>query len=65
MTPSPFQNASAWIDAENAQDPNTEIDQSQSHPKELLYCLQSTTYLSLENATRNLPNGSCGLSKMA
>lgn len=37
MTPSPFQNASAWIDAENAQDPNTEIDQSQSHPKELLY----------------------------
>ena len=37
MTPSPFQNASAWIDAENAQDPNTEIEQSQSHPKELLY----------------------------
>jgi len=37
MTPTPFQNASAWIDAENAQDPNTEIDQSQSQPKELLY----------------------------
>jgi hypothetical protein len=37
MTPTPFQNASAWIDAENAQDPNTEKDRSQSHPKELLY----------------------------
>jgi hypothetical protein len=33
----PFQNASAWIDAENAQDPNIEIYQSNSFPKELLY----------------------------
>jgi hypothetical protein len=33
----PFQNASAWIDAENAQDPNTEIYQSKTYPKELLY----------------------------
>jgi hypothetical protein len=31
----PFQNASAWIDAANAQDPNSEIYQSQSYPKEL------------------------------
>ncbi|WP_310379162.1 DUF4202 domain-containing protein [Flavobacterium sp.] len=37
MTTTPFQNASAWIDAENAQDPNIEIDQSKSFPKELLY----------------------------
>ncbi len=33
----PFQNASLWIDAENAQDPNQEIYQSQTYPKELLY----------------------------
>ncbi len=33
----PFQNASAWIDAENAQDPNSEIYQYNSYPKELLY----------------------------
>lgn len=33
----PFQNASQWIDAENAQDPNSEIYQSNSFPKELLY----------------------------
>jgi hypothetical protein len=33
----PFQNASAWIDAENAQDPNSEFYQSISYPKELLY----------------------------
>ncbi|MBC7607012.1 MAG: DUF4202 domain-containing protein [Burkholderiales bacterium] len=33
----PFQNATAWIDAENAQDPNSEIYQSNSYPKELLY----------------------------
>ena len=33
----PFQNASVWIDAENAQDPNSEIYQSKSFPKELLY----------------------------
>ncbi|MFA9187641.1 DUF4202 domain-containing protein [Flavobacterium sp. FBOR7N2.3] len=33
----PFQNASARIDAENAQDPNSEIFQSKSYPKELLY----------------------------
>jgi hypothetical protein len=33
----PFQIASAWIDAENAQDPNSELYQSNSYPKELLY----------------------------
>lgn len=33
----PFQKASTWIDAENAQDPNSEIYQSKTHPKELLY----------------------------
>jgi hypothetical protein len=37
MTMTPFQNASAWIDAENAQDPNSEIYQSETYPKELLY----------------------------
>jgi hypothetical protein len=37
MTMTPFQNASAWIDAENAQDPNSEIYQSKTYPKELLY----------------------------
>ncbi|TDD94297.1 DUF4202 domain-containing protein [Flavobacterium cellulosilyticum] len=33
----PFQNASQRIDAENAQDPNSEIVQSKTYPKELLY----------------------------
>lgn len=33
----PFQKASTWIDAENAQDPNNEINQSKTYPKELLY----------------------------
>ena len=33
----PFQKASEWIDAENAQDPNIEIDQNTEYPKELLY----------------------------
>lgn len=33
----PFQNASQWIDAENAQDPNIEIYQSKTYSKELLY----------------------------
>lgn len=37
MTTTPFQNASAWIDAENTQDPNLEIYQFESFPKELLY----------------------------
>lgn len=37
MILTPFQNASARIDAENAQDPNSEIFQSKSYPKELLY----------------------------
>lgn len=37
MTTTPFQKASAWIDAENAQDPNLETYQSKSYPKELLY----------------------------
>lgn len=32
-----FQNASAWIDAENAQDPNIESYQDKNYPKELLY----------------------------
>lgn len=33
----PFQNASKWIDAENAQDPNIETYQDKSYSKELLY----------------------------
>ena len=33
----PFQNACAWIDAENTQDPNSEIYQTNRYPKELLY----------------------------
>lgn len=33
----PFQKASAWIDAENAQDPNIETHQNVEYPKELLY----------------------------
>jgi hypothetical protein len=33
----PFQKASEWIDAENAQDPNTETHQNKEYPKELLY----------------------------
>lgn len=33
----PFQTASALIDAENSQDPNSEIYQSKTYPKELLY----------------------------
>jgi hypothetical protein len=37
MTQSQFQQASTWIDAENAQDPNQEIVQSKTYPKELLY----------------------------
>ena len=37
MTTTPFQLASQWIDAENAQDPNIEINESISFPKELLY----------------------------
>jgi hypothetical protein len=37
MTLSQFQKVSAWIDAENAQDPNQEIVQSKTYPKELLY----------------------------
>lgn len=37
MIKTPFFNASDLIDAQNAQDPNSEIYQSQSHPKELLY----------------------------
>lgn len=37
MTNTPFYNASELIDAANAQDPNSEIYQSKSYPKELLY----------------------------
>lgn len=37
MKPTPFQNAIEWIDAANAQDPNQEIHQNESFPKELLY----------------------------
>jgi len=33
----PFLNASAWIDAENEADPNNEIFQEITYPKELLY----------------------------
>ena len=33
----PFLNASAWIDAENEDDPNNEIYQDITYPKELLY----------------------------
>ncbi|TDW49000.1 uncharacterized protein DUF4202 [Flavobacterium sp. 270] len=33
----PFQKASEWIDAENAQDPNIETHQNTEYPKELLY----------------------------
>lgn len=33
----PYLNASAWIDAENEADPNYEIDQDITFPKELLY----------------------------
>ncbi|MBF4469792.1 DUF4202 domain-containing protein [Flavobacterium sp. HJJ] len=33
----PFLNASAWIDAENEADPNNEIYQEITYPKELLY----------------------------
>lgn len=33
----PFLNASAWIDAENEADPNTEVYQDITYPKELLY----------------------------
>jgi hypothetical protein len=41
----PFQKASEWIDAENAQDPNTEIDQNNEYPKELLYSNRMYTRL--------------------
>ena len=37
MSTTKFQNACQWIDAENAQDPNIEIHESISFPKELLY----------------------------
>jgi hypothetical protein len=37
MNTTPFHNASQWIDAENAQDPNIETVESISFPKELLY----------------------------
>ncbi|HEY6142951.1 MAG TPA: DUF4202 domain-containing protein [Flavobacterium sp.] len=40
-----FQNASARIDAENAQDPNSEIFQSETFPKELLYSNRMYTKL--------------------
>ena len=37
MSTTKFQNTCQWIDAENAQDPNIEIHESISFPKELLY----------------------------
>lgn len=37
MINTPFHNACGLIDAENAQDPNREIYQTKSYPKELLY----------------------------
>ena len=45
MTTTPFQNACQWIDAENAQDPNIEIHESISFPKELLYSNRMTEKL--------------------
>lgn len=45
MTTTPFQKACAWIDAENEQDPNQEIDQLKSFPKELLYSNRMYTKL--------------------
>ena len=45
MITTPFQKAIAWIDAANAEDPNHEIDQSQSYPKELLYSNRMYTQL--------------------
>ncbi|HEY4627782.1 MAG TPA: DUF4202 domain-containing protein [Flavobacterium sp.] len=37
MTTTPFLNANTWIDTANAKDPNQEIYQSVTYPKELLY----------------------------
>jgi hypothetical protein len=37
MKTMPFLNASAWIDAENEADPNSEVYQDITYPKELLY----------------------------
>ncbi len=37
MSTTPFEKASQWIDAENAQDPNQEVFQNITYPKELLY----------------------------
>ena len=41
----PFQKASEWIDAENAQDPNQETDKNSTYPKELLYSNRMYTKL--------------------
>ncbi|MDN3672582.1 DUF4202 domain-containing protein [Flavobacterium branchiarum] len=41
----PFQKASEWIDAENAQDPNQETDNNSTYPKELLYSNRMYTRL--------------------
>ncbi len=41
----PFQKASEWIDAENAQDPNQESYKNSTYPKELLYSNRMYTKL--------------------
>ncbi|NRS90547.1 hypothetical protein HNQ02_003492 [Flavobacterium sp. 7E] len=45
MTKTPFYTASELIDAENAQDPNSELFESKSYPKELLYSKRMYTQL--------------------
>lgn len=45
MTKTPFYTASELIDAENAQDPNSELYESKSYPKELLYSNRMYTQL--------------------
>lgn len=45
MTKTPFYTASELIDAENAQDPNSELFESKSYPKELLYSNRMYTQL--------------------
>ncbi|NRT16680.1 hypothetical protein HNP99_003052 [Flavobacterium sp. 28A] len=45
MTKTPFYTACELIDAENAQDPNSELFESKSYPKELLYSNRMYTQL--------------------
>jgi|GEM_PF-6646691 len=39
----PFQKASEWIDAENAQDPNIEIDQNTEYPRNYYILTECTS----------------------